>query len=150
MTAMELSTLIAELFLTIKTLSGYPIPERQPPVTFASVGVMGQLVCNASCSVKGFFTPERGIYIDERLAVQEDIQSRSVLLHEMVHYLQHMSGKYDHLETSCERWQAKEVEAYEIQHMYLKKMGVMRSFIGLSTVGITCPKAMTQVVAGGQ
>ena len=44
---------------------------------------------------------------------------------------------------SRHRWQAKEVEAYEIQHKYLKKMRVTRSFIGLDTMPITCPEDRT-------
>lgn len=58
-----------------------------------------------------------------------------------MHHLQHASGKFESLPTACERWQAKEIEAYEIQHKYLKRLHATRSFIALDTVPITCPIA---------
>ncbi len=141
MDAAAVSSLVAELFATIHLLSGYPVPERSPEVRFLPLATMQRMVCKSACAVKAFYTPGEGVVIDEKIDVKGDVYSRSVLLHELVHHLQHESRKFDNLETPCHRWQAKEVEAYEIQHKYLKKMQVTRSFIALDTLPITCPES---------
>jgi hypothetical protein len=135
----EVSSMVTELFVTIQLLSGYPVPEHNPQVSFVPLAQMQSMVCKRPCAVKAFYKPEQGVFIDEKIDVKDDVYSRSVLLHELVHHLQHLSGKFEALDTPCHRWQAKEVEAYEIQHKYLKRMQVTRSFISLDTVPITCP-----------
>ena len=138
--AAEVSSMVAELFATIHLLSGYPVPEHDPEIRFVPLATMQEMICKGRpCAVKAFYKPEEGVFIDEKVDVKDDIYSRSVLLHELAHYLQHVEGKFETLDTPCHRWQAKEVEAYEIQHKYLKKMRVTRSFISLDTVPITCP-----------
>lgn len=42
--------------------------------------------------------------------------TRSMLVHEMVHYLQDLSGRYDN--SSCEDHAKREREAYAIQREY--------------------------------
>ena len=140
MDAAEVSSLVAELFTTIHMLSAYPVPEHNPPVTFLPLVTMQEMICKGRpCAVRAFYKPDEGVFVDEKIDVKDDIYSRSVLLHELVHYLQHEEGKFEDLDTPCHRWQAKEIEAYEIQHKYLKRLRVTRSFIGLDTVPITCP-----------
>lgn len=148
MDAGEVTSLVAELFATIHLLSGYPLPEHKPEVSFLPLAMMQQMICKRACPVKAFYKPGEGVFIDEKIDVKDDIYSRSVLLHELVHHLQHESGKFDNLDTPCHRWQAREVEAYEIQHKYLKKMRVTRSFISLDTVPITCPEDSKAGTAG--
>ena len=138
--AAQVSSLVAELFTTIHLLSGYPVPEHNPEVNFVPLTTMQGMICkDKPCAVRAFYKPEEGVFVDEKIDVKDDIYSRSVLLHELVHYLQHEEKKCEDLDTPCHRWQAKEVEAYEIQHKYLKKMRVTRSFIALDTEPITCP-----------
>ncbi|MEO8008830.1 MAG: hypothetical protein ABI728_09985 [Betaproteobacteria bacterium] len=137
MDAAEVTSLVAELFATIHLLSGYPVPEGNPEVRFLALATMQQMICKRACAVKAFYKPGEGVFIEEKIDVKDDIYSCSVPMHELVHHLQHESGKFDNLDTPCHRWQAKEVEAYEIQHKYLKKMRVTRSFISLDTVPIT-------------
>lgn len=140
MEASEVSSMVAELFATIHLLSGYPVPEPLPSVQFVPLATMQAMVCKGPCAVKAFYTPAQGVVIDEKLDVKGDTYARSILLHELVHHAQHVSGRFEALDTPCRRWQAKEVEAYEIQHKYLKKLRVTRSFIALDTVPITCPE----------
>ncbi|MEI7968178.1 MAG: DUF6647 family protein [Betaproteobacteria bacterium] len=131
--------MVKQLFLTINLLSGYPIPDQMPSVSFVPLETMQKMICKGACRVRAFYLPDKGIFVDEAIDVKDDTYSRSILLHELVHHLQHLSGKFDSLPTTCERWQAKEIEAYEIQHKYLKRLHVTRSFIALDTVPITCP-----------
>ena len=139
MEAVAVEKMVRELFLTIKLLSGYPIPDEIPAVNFVPLETMQKMICKGACRVKAFYLPEKGVYIDETLDVQDDTYSRSILLHELVHHLQQVSGKFETLPTTCERWQAKEIEAYEIQHKYLKRLNVTSRFIALDSMPITCP-----------
>lgn len=139
MDAASLSALVADMFLTINLLSGYPVPEGQPAVTRVSRETMQAMICQGPCAVRAFYTPEKGVYIDEKLNLADDYYARSVLMHELVHHLQHVAGRFEDLDTPCRRWKAKEVEAYEIQHKYLKKLRLTQRFIALDTVPITCP-----------
>lgn len=148
MGAVEVSLMVSRLFVTISMLSGYPMPAQNPEVHFVPLATMQQMICKGACAVKAFYLPGKGVFIDETLDVKDDTYSRSVLLHELVHHLQHESGKFEKLDTPCRRWQAKEIEAYEIQHKYLKKLHVTRSFIGLDTMPITCPEDTNASTSG--
>lgn len=139
MDAPALAQMLQNLFLTIQMLSGYALPESHPPVNFVPLETMQKMVCKRACPVKAFYKPGEGVYMDQALDVKDDTYSRSILLHELVHHLQHVNGRFADLPTTCERWQAREVEAYEIQHKYLKRLNVTSRFIALDTVPITCP-----------
>ena len=143
MNAADVSTLITQLLVTIQLLSDYSIPESKPQVNFVPLAVMQKMVCKGDCEIKGFYLPAKGVFIDEKLDVRDDVYSRSVLLHELVHFLQHLNGKFEDLATPCLRWQAKEVEAYSIQRRYLRKMLEDRRSHGLGTQGITCPENLS-------
>ncbi len=149
MNAAEIPAMVAELFAAIHLLSGYPVPERLPEVHFVPRETMQEMVCKRPCAVKAFYLPDKGVFIDEALEVKDDAYSRSILLHELVHHLQHVGGKFEELDSTCHRWQAKEKEAYEIQHKYLKRMNATRSFIALDTVPITCPESTKEKPEGG-
>ena len=135
----DLSRLIAELFLTIKMLSGYPVPEQVPPVQFVSLKELQEVACKGrSCKVKALYHPVKGVMINETLDVLNDVYARSVLMHELVHHLQHVNHKFEEEERACQRWQAREIEAYEVQHKYLKTRNMTQSFIALDSLPITC------------
>lgn len=139
MDAAAAEKMVRELFLTIKLLSGYPVPEALPPVNFVPLETMQKMVCKGACRIRAFYLADKGVFIDETIDVKDDTYSRSILLHELVHHLQHVHGKFESMPTTCERWQAREIEAYEIQHKYLKRLHVTSRFIALDTVPITCP-----------
>jgi hypothetical protein len=135
----ELSRLLAELFLTIKLLSGYAPPDRFPEVHFVSLQQLQEVACKGrNCKVKALYHPTKGVMINENLDVVNDVYARSVLMHELVHYQQHINNKFAEEERACQRWQAKEIEAYEIQHKYLKTRNMTQSFIALDSLPITC------------
>ncbi len=62
------------------------------------------------------------MYLDETLDVRENDFDRSVLLHELVHYLQNTGGGFEKMSISCERNQLAETEAYRIQNQYLSSL----------------------------
>jgi hypothetical protein len=137
--AEKLSSLLTEIFLTIKLLSGYPVPDHYPEVHFVPLKAMQDIVCpGRNCKVRALYRPDTGVMINETLDVEHEIYPRSVLMHELVHYLQHLHQKFEDETRLCQRWQSKEIEAYEIQHKYLKSRNQTQSFIALDTLPITC------------
>ncbi|MCZ6803265.1 MAG: hypothetical protein O7D86_04845 [Proteobacteria bacterium] len=60
------------------------------------------------------------IFLDDRLQGNTDAYTRSVVVHELVHYLQDISGEYD--EIDCNLHVKREREAYSVQRQYLNKI----------------------------
>lgn len=123
-----LADLVAELFATIKLLSGYPVPERLPEIHIVSPAEIQRLVCKRDCGVKAFYLPDRGVFVSESIGSLDDAFGRSVLLHELVHHVQHLSGRFDIVTDACDRWFSKEREAYQVQNAYLQREGERRRF----------------------
>jgi hypothetical protein len=119
MDAPTLNTLVADLFLAIQALSGYTVPPVPPDIHIVPAHVMQQKACGKPCAVKAFYHPEWGVYLDEKLDLAGSPFDRSVLLHELVHHVQNVSGRFERMPLSCERNQLAEMEAYKVQNLYL-------------------------------
>jgi hypothetical protein len=111
--------LARQLFAAIQGLSGYPIPEQMPDVHVVPQSFIAELVCKAPCRVQAFYHPDFGIFVDEKLKVDSDAYAQSILLHELVHHAQQVSGRFETLPSECHRRSAAETEAYEIQNKFL-------------------------------
>ena len=75
--------------------------------------------------------------MDDRLSQQTDVMTRSMLVHEIVHYLQDLSGKFDN--ANCEDHARREREAYAIQREYgIRASG---SVLFIRMVIPPCPQA---------
>ena len=127
MSAEALGQLVAELFAAIKMLSGYPVPDSQPPVHVLPRAQLEAMVCQGPCGVKGFYLKGKGVFIDEALDLSNSVKAKSILLHELVHYLQGATGKFDSM-PDCHAWYAREYEAYHIQNQYLRWEGSDSSY----------------------
>jgi hypothetical protein len=119
----ELINLVSELFAAISSLSTYPEPYHLPPVQLRPVTELQQMVCKGPCQVRGFYLPRKGVFLNDALDVEHDVIARSVLLHELVHHLQEISGRYSSMTNQCDRWWVREREAYDIQNAYLRANG---------------------------
>lgn len=114
-----LVSLMVELFTAIRLVSGYPGPATLPEVHAVSRAEMQRDICGGrACAVKAYYHPDRGVFVDATLDLAGDPFDRSILLHELVHHLQKTTGKFDGV-PSCNRKNAQELEAYEIQNRYL-------------------------------
>ena len=81
-------------------------------------------ICRSQCKrIKAFYHPDWGVYLDESLDLSGDAFGRSVLLHELMHYVQHSAVAYETLPSDCERRNAEEHEAYKVQNRYLASIG---------------------------
>lgn len=132
----SLVSLMVELFAAIRLLSGYPIPANLPEVHLVSETEMQQKVCSGRpCRVKAFYHPDWGVFIDEKLDLQDDVFDRSILLHELIHHLQKTTGKFDSVASLCSKRTAQELEAYEIQNRYLSAESASRRAVVVGWAG---------------
>ncbi len=118
-----LAQLVPELLTAIDQLSKYAIPQELPGVHRVPHEKIEQLTCGGGkCAALAAYRPGEGIYIDEALKPETDIFARSVLLHELVHYVQDVANELASAE-ACDRWYRREQEAYAIQKRFLMLVG---------------------------
>jgi hypothetical protein len=99
-------------------LSDYPAPAAAPRVEFKPHAFFVEHAClGRPCKALGWYNDDGVVYLDERLQQPDTPEARGIWVHEMVHYLQHLSGKYR--SGSCDERLAREREAYRIQSLYL-------------------------------
>jgi hypothetical protein len=128
------SEIIAILFSWAVLLSGYTDPGIIPKIVTKDKSFFIENACGKQevCNVLGWY-PSSGdiIYIHENLNT-ESLMNASIVVHEMVHYLQYKSGKlkvhdskFDLDHHDCKyTLQYVEREAYGVQKEFLLKNGV--------------------------
>ncbi|HTS52355.1 MAG TPA: hypothetical protein VMH26_03695 [Burkholderiales bacterium] len=119
--------LVDSLLDTITKLSNYRKPNTTPRVTKVSRSEIERTLCGRPCPVKAWHVPGEGIFIDDSLAPETDLIHRSILLHELVHFLQDINAEGAAL-GECDRWLHREREAYTLQNQYLALVGNSRSY----------------------
>lgn len=117
-----LSVLVADLFAAIELLSGYAPPTVPPQVHRVPQAQISEQFCHGPCEIKAVYDPTLGVFIDEKLDVRDNVFARSILLHELVHHVQSVSGRFDMGGSECARRNTAEQEAYFIQNRYLMQM----------------------------
>ncbi len=112
------STTIAVLLSWAIHLSGYPAPEVSPTVQYEAHSFFVEHACGGKeCKVVGWYNDADVIYVDERHRDDESTFAASLVVHELVHFLQHYSGKFDSI--SCKDSLVREREAYRVQNSYI-------------------------------
>ena len=133
--------LYAVLLSWAVTLTGYSMPDHKPTVEMVPPSYLEQAACRGRpCKVIGWFPPGETIYLDERLDPEHDLFASSVVVHEMVHYVQHRSGKY-RVPHSCEDVVSMEREAYQAQRDFLLRYGVYHP-VGIVMHRLDCHRTM--------
>ena len=130
-----------ELYATLLSwavvITGYAAPAAPPEVVRVPHDYLERVACSSrDCKVLGWFPPGNRIYVDERLDPEHSLYASSIVVHEMVHYLQQTSGRYSTPYT-CEQTMAMEREAYAAQQTYLVRYGVYQP-IGISMHNAGC------------
>lgn len=120
--ALTEAQLLPALLSAIRQLSKYPVPAELPQLYRVPQERLQELACTGKCAILGSFQPGTGIFLDERLKPETSLFDRSVLLHELVHYVQELNGELSDLRP-CERWYHREQEAYAIQKNFLMLVG---------------------------
>jgi hypothetical protein len=114
--------LVDSLLDTIVRLSSYAKPADRPAVHKVSRAEIESTICRGPCAVKAWHMPGEGIFLDDSLTPESDLVDRSILLHELVHFLQELNGEGTPAD-ECARWLHREREAYELQNQYLALVG---------------------------
>lgn len=127
--------LIPALLVAVDFLSKYRRPDELPPVHRVPHATIEQLACGKACAALAAYRPGEGIYLDDALKPESNVFARSVLLHELVHYVQDVSNELAAVRP-CERWYRREQEAYAIQKQFLALLGSQMR-VGYSA-GSTC------------
>jgi hypothetical protein len=107
------------LLAFIHSATGYPVPEQFPQIVRAShEQIAGMMTCPRSCEA---FALYRGgvIYLDQTADVEGDVTARSILLHELTHWLQDANCAFCATAGGEHRWRLREADAYEVQSRYL-------------------------------
>jgi hypothetical protein len=128
--------LMPALVSALDQLSKYHRPVSLPEVIRVSHERIEAMVCHAKCGALAAYRPGEGIYLDERLKPETELFDRSILLHELVHYVQDMSDEHGDMRP-CMRWYQREQEAYAIQKIFLFMTG-SPTRVGYSAHKSTC------------
>ncbi len=114
--------LIAVLLSWTVNLSSYPHPGQAPEIIYKPHQFFIETVCKGhkKCRAVAWYDNKGIIYLDDRMKNNTDAFTRSVVVHEMVHYLQDISGNYENMD--CNLHTKREREAYSVQRQYLNKI----------------------------
>jgi hypothetical protein len=120
--SVDLQVLMPVLLGWAVHLSDYPAPEHAPRIEYRLHEFFVDEVCgHRECRVIGWYNDSGTVYVDERLRYEPSKFAQSLLVHEIVHYLQHQSGRFDTF--SCKDSLVREREAYSVQNAYLMQVG---------------------------
>jgi len=147
-----MTDLYASLLSWAVTLSGYPAPAEPPVVVAKPHEFFVQQACNGrECKVLGWYAGGRNVYIDQMMDPQESLFASSIVVHEMVHYLQGVARGDDSLRggaaftvtPSCEQSVHWEHEAYAVQREYILRYGAYLP-VGISMLHVHCDQAQAE------
>jgi hypothetical protein len=119
-----LEELTRHLIRTAASISKYRYPDAMPMVTRIERSELEQRGCPTNaphCQVSALYEPARGIMIAADLKPESNLFHRSILLHELVHYLQDV-GQELATASPCDRWYQREIEAYTLQNRFLSSV----------------------------
>ena len=128
--------LMPALVSALDQISKYRRPVALPEIIRVPHERIEEMVCHAKCAARAFYRPGEGIYLDDSLKPETNLFDRSILLHELVHYVQDMSGERADVKP-CLRWYQREQEAYAIQKVFLGMTG-SPTRVGYSAHKSTC------------
>lgn len=109
------------MFLVIRLIAGYSLPDHHPQVTQLPQQEIAARVCDWACPVRAVYISGTGVLIDAALDLERDPFAQSVLVHELVHFLQDTNGTFSQF-PPCKRISEREREAYWIQDEYLLRL----------------------------
>jgi hypothetical protein len=140
--------LLKALVDALNQISKYPRPAELPAIKRVPHAQLEAMICNkSSCGVLASYWHGEGIYIDENLKPETSLFARSVLLHELVHYLQDTNDAWGGLR-DCDRWYHRELEAYALQKQFLILIG-SPTRVAYSPSGPTCDEPKVEAAREG-
>lgn len=113
-----LSEILGSLLAYAQVATGYTVPADVPEVVFMPHAELAGMVCQKPCPVYGWYPFGHVIYLDAQLDPVRSLEARGILLHELVHYLQHSAAAFTDDE-ACRNWAKREQQAYKVQARWL-------------------------------
>jgi len=110
---------LRELALTASQISGYPMPENPKlRVLIVEPEVINAIVCSGHpCPVLGLYQDQNVIFVVTGYTVHD---TDVIILHEMVHWLQHNSGEWAPVtEATRQERYVREIEAHAADQEYM-------------------------------
>lgn len=95
------------------------LPEESPTIYLVPAKELDDLICQKPCGAKAAQL-ENKIYLLDTLDMTDPMHA-SILLHELVHYVQ---WKKSGPAKDCDEHQNREAEAYKIQFAALERLGI--------------------------
>lgn len=137
---MDVGELIGVLLSWAAGISGYAYPDTRPAIEYRDHDFFEQHACAQvkNCRAAAWYDNDGTIYLDRKLADLEDPVIRSVVVHELVHYLQDLSGEFR--DGECGDSVKREREAYSAQRTYLNR--IAGRFSATYPVYAPCPGDM--------
>lgn len=117
---MDLAAMCLSFLLFLNETGQYERVETCPDIELLSLTGLQQLACDgASCPAKAYYDRKNEtIYLSDQLDLKNPI-NRSILLHELVHYVQDVTDSWDTEENHCRSGMKRELYAFRIQEMFL-------------------------------
>ncbi len=132
-----MNELLVILMSWAAALSGYSRPSTQPEIVMVPHSYFVAEACGGrECRVLGWYPPGQKIFLDERLDPVASLYASSIVVHEMVHFLQQQSGRFEE-GYSCASALTREREAYGVQREFLLRSGAYQP-IGASMHSVGC------------
>jgi hypothetical protein len=132
-----MNELFAILMSWAVTLSGYPRPATGPEIVMVPHSYLVAEACaGRECKVLGWYPPGQKIFLDDRLDPANSLYASSIVVHEMVHFLQQQFGHFEEGFT-CASALGREREAYTAQREFLLRSGVYQP-VGASMHSVGC------------
>lgn len=116
----ELTQLCLAFLLFIDAHSHYPAVADCPRMELVSEAALQQRACaGRPCPALAFYEREtKTVLLFEQLDLERTM-ARSILLHETVHYVQDVSGRWREDDDDCRAGMKRELYAFQIQEKYL-------------------------------
>ena len=118
MSTLGIGKAISDLLVAVQLLSGYGAPAAAPEVKFVAPERLQEMACGQPCAVFGWSPPGRVIFLDRRLDPASDVMAKSILVHELVHFLQREASASGG-PANCADWLEWEREAFDVQIKWL-------------------------------
>jgi len=119
----SMTEVVDSLLRLMPALTQYHKPASQPRVFRVTRAQIEKEMCGGrACTMRAWYLPDEGIYLEDNLHPETDLFDRSVLFHELVHYLQELNPEDAALDM-CNRWFQREIQAYGLQNQYLALSG---------------------------
>jgi len=117
----DLHPILSSLWAWMIEHSPYETPTTCPRIEFRSTAAFSEDICQsdtAHCAFGGFYRDGSGtIILRADHGHLDDVRARALLIHELTHYFQDQSGRWQ--DKNCRNWILREREANDVQRHFL-------------------------------